>query len=233
MFALPARKSLFRSYFDDVNHVMFGRGPRTTPPSRCDLNPRQKLRANLEKSRSLLEQAQIGKRFNLGQFGCRSIRRGGFRLSFFFLPLSTSLALFPLASIGQFVYPHPTPPSSPVRHLLFYFSQGTDNAPPILLIHGFGASVGHFRKNIPTLVGEGYRVYAIDLLGFGASDKPTDVEVRSNRRRAWSVEAPRYIPSFGFSFGFTFFKLNDLAQARLTVGPSKYGGDAESVGRAP
>lgn len=54
---------------------------------------------------------------------------------------------------------------------------GPDDAPPILLIHGFGASVGHFRKNFPALVGEGYRVYAIDLLGFGASDKPKDVEV--------------------------------------------------------
>lgn len=55
--------------------------------------------------------------------------------------------------------------------------KGPQNGPPILLIHGFGASVGHFRKNIPVLAGEGYRVYAIDLLGFGASDKPKDVEV--------------------------------------------------------
>lgn len=57
------------------------------------------------------------------------------------------------------------------------YLQGPENAPPILLIHGFGASVGHFRKNFPVLVAEGYRVHAIDLLGFGASDKPKDVEV--------------------------------------------------------
>ncbi|KAK9907565.1 hypothetical protein WJX75_006039 [Coccomyxa subellipsoidea] len=43
--------------------------------------------------------------------------------------------------------------------------------PPVVLIHGFGASIGHFRKNIPALA-EHYKVYAIDLLGFGASDKP-------------------------------------------------------------
>ncbi|CAM9422958.1 unnamed protein product, partial [Ectocarpus sp. 6 AP-2014] len=61
-------------------------------------------------------------------------------------------------------------------HNINYRVEGAEDAPPILLIHGFGASVGHFRKNIPTLVGEGYRVYAIDLLGFGASDKPKDVE---------------------------------------------------------
>ncbi|CAN0362478.1 unnamed protein product [Ascophyllum nodosum] len=54
--------------------------------------------------------------------------------------------------------------------------EGKENAPPVLLIHGFGASVGHFRKNFPFLVGEGYRVYAVDLLGFGASDKPKEIE---------------------------------------------------------
>ena len=42
---------------------------------------------------------------------------------------------------------------------------------PLLLIHGFGASIDHWRKNIPELAEGGYRVYAIDLLGFGGSDK--------------------------------------------------------------
>lgn len=54
---------------------------------------------------------------------------------------------------------------------------GPEDGPPILLIHGFGASVGHFRRNFPVLVGAGYRVYAVDLLGFGSSDKPKDVTV--------------------------------------------------------
>ncbi|MEL7333814.1 MAG: alpha/beta fold hydrolase, partial [Cyanobacteria bacterium J06560_2] len=44
--------------------------------------------------------------------------------------------------------------------------------PPIVLIHGFGASIGHWRKNIPVLAAAGHRVYALDLLGFGDSDKP-------------------------------------------------------------
>jgi pimeloyl-ACP methyl ester carboxylesterase len=43
---------------------------------------------------------------------------------------------------------------------------------PVLLIHGFGASVGHWRKNIPVLAAS-CRCYAIDLIGFGASAKPT------------------------------------------------------------
>ncbi|GAX15312.1 soluble epoxide hydrolase / lipid-phosphate phosphatase [Fistulifera solaris] len=47
--------------------------------------------------------------------------------------------------------------------------------PPVLLIHGFGANVNHFRYQFPALVQAGYRVYAVDLLGFGASDKPANV----------------------------------------------------------
>ncbi len=43
---------------------------------------------------------------------------------------------------------------------------------PLLLVHGFGASLGHWRKNIPVLAAAGYRVFAIDLLGFGGSNKP-------------------------------------------------------------
>ncbi|KAL7564148.1 hypothetical protein ACA910_021123 [Epithemia clementina (nom. ined.)] len=47
---------------------------------------------------------------------------------------------------------------------------------PILLVHGFGANVNHFRHQFPALRDAGYRVYAIDLIGFGASDKASDVE---------------------------------------------------------
>ena len=43
---------------------------------------------------------------------------------------------------------------------------------PLVLIHGFGASIGHWRKNISVLAAAGYQVYALDLLGFGGSEKP-------------------------------------------------------------
>jgi pimeloyl-ACP methyl ester carboxylesterase len=46
-----------------------------------------------------------------------------------------------------------------------------DSKVTVILIHGFGGSIGHWRQNISTLA-EHYNVYAIDLLGFGASDKP-------------------------------------------------------------
>nr|WP_199314544.1 MULTISPECIES: alpha/beta fold hydrolase [unclassified Desertifilum] len=55
-------------------------------------------------------------------------------------------------------------------HQICYTVAGTGK--PLLLLHGFGASIGHWRKNIPVLAETGYRVFALDLLGFGSSDKP-------------------------------------------------------------
>lgn len=46
-----------------------------------------------------------------------------------------------------------------------------DAARAVVLIHGFGASQRHWRHNIPVLAEEA-EVFALDLLGFGASEKP-------------------------------------------------------------
>ncbi len=56
---------------------------------------------------------------------------------------------------------------------IYYVQAGEKkvNKPPLLLIHGFGASTDHWRKNIAQLR-EHYQVWAIDLLGFGRSEKP-------------------------------------------------------------
>ena len=57
---------------------------------------------------------------------------------------------------------------------VFYKSAGPDNGiPPIVFIHGVGAGASSFmwRKNFDELAAE-FRVYALDLLGFGFSDKP-------------------------------------------------------------
>ncbi|HEY9762854.1 MAG TPA: alpha/beta fold hydrolase [Trichocoleus sp.] len=48
---------------------------------------------------------------------------------------------------------------------------GQANRPPLLLIHGFGASTDHWRKNIWGLEAD-FEVWAIDMLGFGRSAKP-------------------------------------------------------------
>lgn len=49
---------------------------------------------------------------------------------------------------------------------------GPDHGLPLVLIHGFGASIGHWSQNMPVLAAAGYRVFALDLLGFGAAPKP-------------------------------------------------------------
>lgn len=62
------------------------------------------------------------------------------------------------------------------NHQIKYIVKGTGL--PLVLVHGFGASIGHWRKNIPALAEGGYRVFALDLLGFGGSDKaPVDYSV--------------------------------------------------------
>ncbi|GAB4525361.1 MAG: alpha/beta fold hydrolase [Pleurocapsa sp.] len=58
-------------------------------------------------------------------------------------------------------------------HSIYYVCAGKQrsNHPPLLLVHGFGASTDHWRKNIAQLQ-EKFQVWAIDLLGFGRSAKP-------------------------------------------------------------
>lgn len=58
-------------------------------------------------------------------------------------------------------------------HSIYYVQAGKPHPqrPPLLLVHGFGASTDHWRKNITGLC-EDFHVFAIDLLGFGRSAKP-------------------------------------------------------------
>lgn len=54
---------------------------------------------------------------------------------------------------------------------IHYVQAGTaTEKPPLLLVHGFGASTDHWRKNIAALQ-QDFSVWAIDLLGFGRSPK--------------------------------------------------------------
>src|SRR5207302_603076 len=56
---------------------------------------------------------------------------------------------------------------------MFYEVKGDRSAKPLLLIHGFspGATSYEWRKNIDVLA-DHFRVYVVDLLGFGLSDRP-------------------------------------------------------------
>lgn len=56
---------------------------------------------------------------------------------------------------------------------IYYVRAGNPRSdrPPLLFVHGFGASTDHWRKNIQGLQDD-FEVWAIDLLGFGRSGKP-------------------------------------------------------------
>ncbi|MEP0855792.1 alpha/beta fold hydrolase [Trichocoleus sp. DQ-U1] len=56
------------------------------------------------------------------------------------------------------------------RYTYIRASQPTQKTTPLLLLHGFGTSIGHWRHNLAVL-GQSHTVYALDMLGFGASRK--------------------------------------------------------------
>lgn len=108
------------------------------------------------------------------------VRRGGWKRAVAGLALAT--ALLPVQS--QFASPAPEgadagelgdrialehPGQPPVS--LYYEEHGS--GPPLLLLHGLGESVFTWHEILPALAAR-HRVIALDLKGFGKSDKPDD-----------------------------------------------------------
>ncbi|HEY9799711.1 MAG TPA: alpha/beta fold hydrolase [Leptolyngbyaceae cyanobacterium] len=56
------------------------------------------------------------------------------------------------------------------RYTYIRASRDDQHKTPLILLHGFGASIGHWRHNLEVL-GESHTVYALDMLGFGGSQK--------------------------------------------------------------
>ncbi len=67
------------------------------------------------------------------------------------------------------------------------YQQSGETGTPILCIHGFGASSDHWRKNLPDF-GEQHRAFAIDLIGFGGSDKPVPNDPLPYTFETWSQQ---------------------------------------------
>jgi pimeloyl-ACP methyl ester carboxylesterase len=47
---------------------------------------------------------------------------------------------------------------------------------PLVLVHGLGSRAADWANLIPRLIDGGHRVYALDLLGFGLSERPRDAD---------------------------------------------------------
>lgn len=69
-----------------------------------------------------------------------------------------------------------------------YIDEGPADADPILLLHGQPSWSYLYRFMIPELVADGHRVIAMDHLGMGRSDKPTDIEYHSFDNHVYRLE---------------------------------------------
>lgn len=58
---------------------------------------------------------------------------------------------------------------------LHVVESGPEDGPPVLFLHGFPEFWWSWRHQLDALGAAGYRAVAMDLRGFGASDKPADV----------------------------------------------------------
>lgn len=58
----------------------------------------------------------------------------------------------------------------------------TPTNPTFLLLHGFPSSSFEWRHMVPRLREKGYGIIAPDLLGYGDTDKPVEVEAYSHKR---------------------------------------------------
>lgn len=56
------------------------------------------------------------------------------------------------------------------------FAQQGKGSPPLLLLHGFDSSLLEFRRLLPRLATEA-QVWAVDLLGFGFTERPADLQI--------------------------------------------------------
>jgi pimeloyl-ACP methyl ester carboxylesterase len=88
-----------------------------------------------------------------------------------------------------------------------YQEFGDIKNPTLILIHGYTASAYVWKTSAPALAENGFRIIAVDLLGFGYSDKPAWFE--------YSIEAQaRMIARL----------MNRLGIGRATIVGSSYGG---------
>ena len=59
---------------------------------------------------------------------------------------------------------------------MHYVDEGPRDAPAVLMLHGEPSWSYLYRKMIPAFAGAGLRAIAPDLIGFGKSDKPTEID---------------------------------------------------------
>jgi haloalkane dehalogenase len=112
----------------------------------------------------------------------------------------------------------------PERLRVHFVDEGDPAAPAVLLLHGEPTWSYLYRHMIPVLVDRGLRAVAVDLIGFGRSDKPTPrTEYTYARHVTWTGAA---VDAIGLS-GITLFGQDwgGLIGLRLVAAdPDRYAG---------
>ena len=70
---------------------------------------------------------------------------------------------------------------------------GEEYNPPIVLIHGFGASSDHWRNNAEIFASEGFRVFGIDLIGFGKSEQNLQSKIKHLENQFWANQLASFL----------------------------------------
>ena len=70
---------------------------------------------------------------------------------------------------------------------------GNQSDPPIVLIHGFGASSDHWRNNAEIFASEGFRVFGIDLIGFGKSEQNLQSKIKHLENQFWANQLASFL----------------------------------------
>jgi len=70
---------------------------------------------------------------------------------------------------------------------------GEESNPPIVLIHGFGASSDHWRNNAEIFASEGFRVFGIDLIGFGKSAQNLQSKIKYLDNQFWANQLASFL----------------------------------------
>uniref|UniRef100_A0A8C2Q9J3 1-acylglycerol-3-phosphate O-acyltransferase ABHD5 n=1 Tax=Cyprinus carpio TaxID=7962 RepID=A0A8C2Q9J3_CYPCA len=130
-------------------------------------------------------------------------------------------------------------PIQSIQHLYCIFKSSSDlsasglqhHQVSLVLLHGFGGGVGLWVKNLPALAQEGRAFFALDMLGFGHSSRPTigrDAKDAEELKHLVLVEPwgftarpnvkERWVPIWIKVFGAAMNPFNPLGPLRL-AGP--------------
>ena len=125
----------------------------------------------------------------------------------------------------------------------YYEVVGPSDGQPVLMVHGIGggSSLFQYRKNAAELARQGYKVYALDLLGFGRSSRPEirmtqDLHVRQLESFLETVIGePTALVGNGLSAAYSIrlaAERPDLIEGLVLIAPTGYERLAREQGKA-